>query len=250
MLKMRLSLTLLAVALCPSRSIYAEVFQPQLINGQPVAEGTFLEVVRLSLLAPDGSVRGYCTGTVIGSEVLATAAHCVDTDQRVSFTFKGVTYGGKGYQSPLFKTKDHDLAVVLTDTKLVDAKPMTVTFAPLNRKESVLLAGYGCTKKGGTGGNDGILRAGNAVVIGVAGTYDSLIDGGSLGAASCFGDSGGPTFQQTEGAPLQLAGIISKGDIKTLTLSVRHDLQDSKDFYADVERIYNTSICGLSPQGC
>lgn len=249
MLKMRLRV-LFAVALSLCAPLSAELFQPMLINGQPVVAGTFLEVVRLSILAADGTVDGHCTGTIIGEEVVATAAHCVETDQRVSFTFKGAVYGGKGYQNPLYKTKDHDLAIVLTDSKLVDAKPMSLTFDTIPRKESVLLAGYGCTRKGGTGGNDGILRAGNAVVIGLAGTHDYLIDSGSAGAAACFGDSGGPTFQQTEGNPLRLAGIISKGDIKTLTLSVRHDLQDSKDFYESVERRFNTAICGLSAQGC
>jgi hypothetical protein len=240
----------IALAFGPSKALFAEIFQPQLINGQPAAAGTLLEVVRISILAPDGVVEGSCTGTVVGPAVIATAAHCVETNQRVRFTYKGVRYAGKGYQSPLFETKGHDLAVILADTKIADAKPIPLTFARLASDERVLLAGYGCTQKGGTGGNDGILRTGTATVGGPTSGYDYWMVAGTSGAAVCFGDSGGPTFRQTAGLPLRLAGIISSGDIQEFTLSVRHDLQESKDFYQSVERIYKTQICGLSAPGC
>jgi hypothetical protein len=225
--------------------------RPSLINGKPVASTKHPEVVLIDIVSSKGSRLASCTGTVVGPRVVATAAHCILTGQRARFTYKGVQYTGRGFQSPLYATDELDLAVVIADKDLKNVTPVRIEFNPLTSGETILLAGYGCTTKSGTGGNDGTLRTAEAKVVGGnSGSSDVQIDGGPYGGTACMGDSGGPTLRKQSNGAILLAGIISQSDLDRLTFSVRLDLRESKEFFEEAEDQYNVEICGLSAGGC
>jgi hypothetical protein len=214
--------------------------QPLLINGVEVDKAKWPHVVRIS------SNGASCTATVIGERALITAAHCAADGGTVSFKVGATTVNGKVKHSPLYKSKDHDIAIAYLDKRVTSFKPASI--AALNTQQKgkrVRLIGYGCIQKGGGGGNDGILRMGMSQIVGFSG-FDLVTRMGG-GAALCFGDSGGPVFD--EGNPLLQVAVNSKGNIQDTSYVTRLDVQESHDFLSAWAKETGAGICGLT-QNC
>lgn len=204
-----------------------------LINGDIVEPGKGWDHV---IKIQTGSAG--CSATIVGPEVIITAAHCANNGSTSTFTYNGKKYSAKMTRSPLYPRKDHDICVGKLEEPI---KSDYATIGGENVKGKTLtILGYGCTKPGG-GGNDGKLRKGDATIIGFS-QFDAVSTNGS---ALCYGDSGGPEFLLEKGLYL-LSAINSKGNIKTTNYGARLDLKESQDFLKDYAAKNKVDICGIN----
>jgi len=222
------------------KQIPVEPKSKALINGTPVdlKDPQYWPTVRIR------TGNSGCTATVVGKWVLLTASHCVSDGATSKFSFKGVDYSAKMTRSPVYPHRDNDIALGLLDKEFA-AVPTSIDSKRLETEEVVTLAGYGCVKAGGGGGNDGILRIGDSVVVGRT-TYDTVTREPG-GAALCYGDSGGPLFKDKK-----LVGVNSKGNISTTSYLSRLDISYSQDFLSDWSKNNKAEICGFNakPDDC
>lgn len=209
-----------------------------LIGGNPVPKDSFDAVVYISM----GS--GRCSATVIGDRVLITAAHCARGGQRISFSHNKNRYTAICEGHPSYPRQDYDVSLCLIDKPVVDVKPASLDFTGVRRDEVITMTGYGCTKPGGSGGNDGILRFGNTTITGFT-SFDFITKGG---VASCFGDSGSGVFRKVADAKghLYQVGVVSKGNIRDTSYLANLALKAHQDWIKGYETRVKQEICGVS----
>lgn len=180
-----------------------------LIGGRPANPANWPASVYIS----SGGSR--CSATIVGKWVVLTAAHCVNDNGRITFTIGPNRHSGTCKHHPNYaKNTTADFALCKTANPMMGVPYETLaTQAPFKVGDTVLLSGYGCTKKGGGGGNDGIFRIGEASVtrLPVGGSYDTIL---AKGSALCFGDSGGAGYH-ISGNKRLVFGVNSRGDIAT-----------------------------------
>lgn len=209
-----------------------------LINGTVVPTEDYPHVIRIF------NGRSSCTASVVGPRAILTAAHCGENGDVVQFkTVTGKSFKAKLTRAPIYPQKDLDIALGYVSENL-DVKPVSVLTERFEQKKmSVDLIGYGCTRPDGSGGNDGLLRAGKSVITNAANDYDlELKEPG--GAALCYGDSGGPTFIKGK-----QNAVNSKGNIKDVSWVTRLTNPDPKAFLMKWASDNGASICGLNV-GC
>ena len=115
-------------------------FDSQLINGKLVPKGEFSQVVKIKMNDSE------CTATIVGARSLLTAAHCVSNGAKVNFEFEGVAYTATATRHPNYPGKDQDIALLLTETDIVGAQPVSIG-GQAEEGLGVLLLGYGCIKE-------------------------------------------------------------------------------------------------------
>ncbi|NCX94665.1 MAG: hypothetical protein EBX40_08315, partial [Gammaproteobacteria bacterium] len=105
-------------------------------------------------------------------------------------------------------------------------------------------AGMGCVKQGGGGGNDDVFRIGEAQVTRLPVANNDIVTQGNV--ALCFGDSGGSVFWKDPQGIYKVAGVNSRGDIRTTSYLSAVFTKDAKSFYSSWASQNKTTICGLS----
>lgn len=222
------------------RDVEGNPIVPTLIGGTPIKPGTWKPVVYIRM---NGAA---CTATIVGPKVVATAAHCIQTGEKATFTLDGKTYSGTGTRHPKYPGTDIDNALI----KLTEAIPVSVTPIPLAKTgvavgEDVHLLGGGCINIGGGGGNDGVIREGRNRVTGFTG--NDIVSGKAPGgAALCYGDSGGPTLKITDPLNPELVASNSKGNIKDTNYSARWDSTVVADWVKSYVTAQAVEICGVN----
>ena len=238
----------LAMSAVPAKADLRET----LIGGSIADKKEYPEVIYIS----DGG--GRCSATVIGPRVILTAGHCVEDLGRIRpasfeleneliFTVGLDVFAARCEQAPLYREKeeDHDLALCTVDHEL-PLKYASVASQGPRLRDKVVLMGYGCTRRGGGGGNDGVLRMGLAPVTDLPypGYHWYHTRGNS---ALCFGDSGGPNFAQTKrGETHQIIGVNSRGDISRLSMLIALWTKPSQDFFKYFAQKNKVQICGIN----
>lgn len=212
----------------------------RLINGKPVEPGTYKEVVRIR------TGNSSCTASIIGPKVALTAAHCVNNGSTSAFKLDGKDYKGVATRSPLYPGKDHDIALLLLDKEVEGVEPVNVVKETVKVGEILTILGYGCVQPGGGGGNDGVLRYGEATVTGFSGFSDVV---SKNGAALCFGDSGGPAYVADPARKgYRQATVNSKGNISTINYTADLGRAESQDFFKKFAADNSVDICGVTKE--
>jgi trypsin len=220
-----IAFALLAIPACVASSDDVRSIEQGIVGGQTVSPTEYPSVVALE----DSPGNWFCTGTLIASDWVLTAAHCVAdgpaTGLNVRFDDPDVNDAAGGivvavsevHANPEFDWEawDNDIALLRLATPVTDRAPTPIHRDAIPFATQVIDVGYGVADNNDGGG--GLLRSVEKVTADCAGANDPTVSGDVLicmdasdGRGSCFGDSGGPTFARINGA-LVVAGVTSGG---------------------------------------
>jgi trypsin len=184
------------------------VLTPQVVNGSDCT-GAVSPVVLLNMKDSSGAQLASCSGTVVSSHGIVTAAHCLEGGVGSILVFRGT---GAQLPSasftpwPNYSQNDpnsRDVGVVIT------ADPIGITPIPILTSrdaavgETAVIAGWGKDQNGLLS----TLRAGVAIISAVDSTELQTQSTSDLSSV-CQGDSGGPLLL-LQGGIWSQAGIIS-----------------------------------------
>ena len=211
---------------------------PDIVGGTTATAGEYPWQARV---APSG-YSIFCGGTLIATQWVLTASHCVDGRSASSFT---VTLGDHNVSSnegteqarsvsqiimhPSYNssTLDNDVALMkLSSPVTLNARVQTIPLVNAPADDSLVangilatVTGWGATSEGGS--SSSVLRKVQVPIVSNT-TCNSAYGGGITanmicagysagGKDSCQGDSGGP-FVVANGSGWKLAGVVSWGD--------------------------------------
>jgi len=218
------SLVIAPAAISPTPASAGPVESP-VVGGTTVKPGAWPDVV--AVLTAGG---GLCSGTLLGADLVLTAAHCTD-DQPVEVIVGAVDLSEPGGQirkvswskSYPHWTEQYDVGVVMLEHP-VFAKQRAIASGCSTRDQLVRgtmldIVGFGLTTAAGTGDNTSLHQAkmpvtdpdctrdpACAAAIAPGGEFVA----GGHGTDACFGDSGGPVYITTALGPA-LIGVVSRG---------------------------------------
>jgi secreted trypsin-like serine protease len=173
-----------------------------------------------------GSGGNFCTGTLIASNIILSAAHCIAaaTDYKLvemgsdrQPVFRNIVGIVRHPQFSLKTMLAHrataDVALLKLETSL--SRTPAVLLPPRSRVvpgERFVLRGYGVSIRG-EGNSAGRLRTATLVATGQPGNlqlrlFDPKSAGKTPGMGACTGDSGGPVYQETPSG-LAILGVVS-----------------------------------------
>ncbi|CAN5826741.1 hypothetical protein BH11MYX3_BH11MYX3_25650 [soil metagenome] len=210
-----------ALPLLIASSARAGTLGAPVVDGSLVPPGKWPDAV--AILGPDGS----CTGTLVAPDVVLTAGHCsgIHATEVVANT---TNYNGSGGQRIAIKSfttypdyqHTFDVAVIVLAKPVTGVAPRAVakkcTYAGFADETMVHLVGFGLTQHDGGGSNttlheavapvlDAECTGGNGCRSG-ASPAGEFVAGGN-GGDSCFGDSGGPVYLDTDRGPVLIASV-------------------------------------------
>lgn len=219
-----LSLALALTATACKKAPDEEASDALIYGGSPVASDDPLARFTVALAKPDGRV--FCTGTLVGQSVVATAAHCLKpgyVEGGINVVFGAVAKGGTAYPMKHFEvhpeynpantgtnSAPNDLGVIFLDQVVQDRQPVLVleSQVPVEPYEAAItIAGFGITDVGA--GNAGTLRAAVTTLSATGHASKEIFTDGFRVHNACNGDSGGPALVTHQTNGYYVLGIAS-----------------------------------------
>lgn len=213
---------LVLVTLCSTAFAESDV-----VGGSTVPRGRWPDVV--AVIGRDG----FCTGTLVAQDVVLTAGHCIET-RPYEVIVDTIDYGRPGGERirvawarayPSWEQR-YDVGVLMLEQRATFAKPRAVTSACTTRAllatgTEVQIVGFGLATANAQDDNTR-LRQATVPIIDPTCSLDPACNpnvaphgefmAGGHGADSCFGDSGGPVYIDTQdGHGHALVGVVSRG---------------------------------------
>jgi secreted trypsin-like serine protease len=223
-----LACTVLLALFCPFCTPPAHADDPAgIVGGSQVPRGRWPDVVAVL------GAFGNCTGTLIAADVVLTAGHCIEAlpYEVVIDTIDHAKSGGERIRVAWSRAypnwpERYDVGVLVLDQAATQAKPRVVTTACtaralLRANTQIKIVGFGLATPEGLDDNTRLHEASVPITdptctldpscnAGVA-PHGEFMAGGH-GVDSCFGDSGGPAYIDTQdGHGHALVGIVSRG---------------------------------------
>lgn len=233
-----------------------------LIGGEVVKPGNYPEVVYIT------SGRSRCSAVIVGSSpgVILTAAHCVgegSSIEPVQFVVNQQVFEAVCNIHPDYEMKySYDFALCKAKS-YINVKPASIAKKAVEVGDMSQLLGYGCTKprkpdgSREPGGNDGLLRTGQARISQVD-NGESGVGGGQYfwtidDTALCFGDSGGPSMEPIDDPKTDkhvVTGINSRGNISTRSLLSGTYHSGFRNWALAWAETKGVKICGINKYDC
>ena len=219
--------TLLSSTVAVVGSTIALADPSPVVGGSTVKPGAWPDVV--AVLTSDG---GLCSGTLIGSDLVLTAAHCTDAKpvEVIIGRVDLAQYGGERRDVKWSRSYpnwqvEYDVGIVMLENPVATKPRAIASGCTLDSDDVLQVVGFGLTSKWGTGDNTKLHQAKLPVTDpdctqDPACAPDIAPDGefvaGGQGTDACFGDSGGPVYIKTKGGPAVI-GVVSRGLLASST---------------------------------
>jgi hypothetical protein len=225
-----------------------QVLQGQIIGGVVASRADW----PATLTFTNGA--GWCTATIIGPQVVLTAAHCIPNGGSARIQLMDppapptqiVCDHHPNYPADI--SVDFALCKASIPLNIGNSKYEVVNVDPTIPRlgSSITLLGFGCRTPGGNDQSFGVLYVGTTTLQ-TRSTDNYLVTSG--GAALCYGDSGGGAFAAIDQFQLmrRLVAVNSRGDISTYSWLSATASGAFATWATDWSTQKGVKICGLDP---